>query len=356
MTVVSGVGSYNVNASGVMSFVPQANFTGTPAPLAYTVLDSTGQKAASTYTPTVIAPAVANPDETVGKQGEPQVVNLLTNPDGTDLAATDGVALDPTTVKLCGLDEISPNCTQTAVDVPGVGTYSVSSSGVMTFVPDPDFTGAAPPLAYTVLDTKSRKVASTYTASVAAPPTAKPDTTKGEQGEPQSINVITNGDGTGDTAGTGATLIPSSVRLCAPVAPAISSRPLTESSQVRSSSTECPIGPGGSVVIPGEGTYTVNSSGVITFTPLPNFTGTATPITYSVTDSLGQTVRSTYTPTIIPDALPVTPEPAPEGSGTSLPSTGADNLLGIGMAGLLMVLIGVGLVRPRREGLHKRSG
>jgi LPXTG-motif cell wall-anchored protein len=315
-------------------------------------LDSTGQKAASTYTPTVVVPPVAKPDETVGKQGEPQVINLLTNPDGTDLAATDGATLDPTTVKLCGLEEISPNCTQTTVDVPGVGTYSVSSSGVMTFVPDPDFTGAASPLAYTVLDTKNRKVASTYTASVAALPTAKPDTTKGAQGEPQSINVITNGDGTGDAAGTGATLVPSSVRLCAPVTPAIASRPLTSSNRVRSSSTECPIGPGGSVVIPGEGTYTVSSSGVITFTPLPDFTGTATPITYSVTDSLGQTVTSTYTPTITPDAPPVTPEPTPEGSGTSLPRTGADNLLGIGLAGLLLVLLGIVLIRPRRRGLH----
>ena len=110
------------------------------------------------------------------------------------------------------------------------------------------------------------------------------------------------------------------------------------------------------MVIPGEGTYTVSSSGVITFTPLPDFTGTATPITYSVTDSLGQTVTSTYTPTITPDAPPVTPEPTPEGSGTSLPRTGADNLLGIGLAGLLLVLLGIALIRPRRWGLHKRSG
>ena len=74
------------------------------------------------------------------------------------------------------------------------------------------------------------------------------------------------------------------------------------------------------MTIAGEGTYTVNGDGTITFTPEPDFVGTATPITYQVTDSLGRTVSSTYTPTVT--SLPATsapgpnpgpaPEPAPE--------------------------------------------
>jgi gliding motility-associated-like protein len=39
--------------------------------------------------------------------------------------------------------------------------------------------------------------------------------------------------------------------------------------------------------IPGEGTYTVNASGLVTFTPVLNYNGTTTPINYTVKDDLG---------------------------------------------------------------------
>jgi LPXTG-motif cell wall-anchored protein len=59
-----------------------------------------------------------------------------------------------------------------------------------------------------------------------------------------------------------------------------------------------------------EGVYTANSDGTITFDPNPNYAGTATPVTYQVTDSLGQSDTATYTPT-------VNPPPAPTNSTSS---------------------------------------
>jgi LPXTG-motif cell wall-anchored protein len=58
-----------------------------------------------------------------------------------------------------------------------------------------------------------------------------------------------------------------------------------------------------SVTVP-EGVYTANSDGTITFDPNPNYAGTATPVTYRVTDSLGQSDTATYTPTVNPPRDP----------------------------------------------------
>ena len=55
------------------------------------------------------------------------------------------------------------------------------------------------------------------------------------------------------------------------------------------------------VVIPGQGTYALDSStGVITFVPVTGFSGTATPVNYRVTDAYDQTAVATYTATTIP--------------------------------------------------------
>lgn len=51
--------------------------------------------------------------------------------------------------------------------------------------------------------------------------------------------------------------------------------------------------------VPGEGTYTVDTTtGRITFVPETGFTGSATPVTYRVTDSLGEVVTATITVTV----------------------------------------------------------
>ncbi|MFV0257374.1 MAG: Ig-like domain-containing protein, partial [Acidimicrobiales bacterium] len=59
-----------------------------------------------------------------------------------------------------------------------------------------------------------------------------------------------------------------------------------------------------SLTIPDQGTYTLNTTtGVITFTPILGYTGTATPATYRITDPYNQT--DTATPTVNPPPPPV---------------------------------------------------
>jgi hypothetical protein len=92
-----------------------------------------------------------------------------------------------------------------------------------------------------------------------------------------------------------------------------------------------------SLTVPGEGTYTVNMDGTVTFDPLPSFHGTATPIRYQAVDKLGRFVNSTITPTV--EAPPVIITVSNE-----LPATG-ENLLAEVTAFLLLAVCGFGLRR-----------
>ena len=58
------------------------------------------------------------------------------------------------------------------------------------------------------------------------------------------------------------------------------------------------------VVVPGEGTWTVDGA-VLVFTPETAFVGTAAPVSYRVDTAAGDTVESTATPTVT--AAPVVP-------------------------------------------------
>ena len=59
--------------TGVITFQPNKDFTGTPDPAKVVAKDTNGTKVETTYTPTV-TPVVptAEPKETTGKQGQPQ--------------------------------------------------------------------------------------------------------------------------------------------------------------------------------------------------------------------------------------------------------------------------------------------
>lgn len=277
---VPGVGTYAV-VNGVMTFTPEANYVGTPTPVAYQVTDSLGATTGSTYTPTVVATPTASPNTTTGAKGAPQEVSLVAN----DNAAS-GATLDPTSVKLCDPNptaEVAPNCTKTSVTVAGVGTYSVDSTGKMTFTPDGNYVGTPPALSYTVTDSLGAKASSTYTPTVIGTPTAVADTSTGPQGVAQSRNVVTNTAGTSDAAATGTTLVSSTVTLSCASAP------------------NCTRNTDGTVTIANQGTYSAAAAdGTVIFTPIPTFTGTATPVTYSVSDALGQSAITTYTPSVTP--------------------------------------------------------
>jgi hypothetical protein len=67
----------------------------------------------------------------------------------------------------------------------------------------------------------------------------------------------------------------------------------------------CTFGIGTPLTIQGEGTYTLNANGTVTFDPLPNFTGNATPIKYQIADTQNRTSSSTISPVVIPTPIGV---------------------------------------------------
>jgi CshA-type fibril repeat protein len=95
-----------------------------------------------------------------------------------------------------------------------------------------------------------------------------------------------------DTPSIGATFTTTTVRLCT-----ASQKP-----------NACTVSSTGSVIVKNVGTYKIDSSGVITFTPVKDYVGTPTPLKYQVKDSTGQWANSEYTPTIEPPLPKATPQ------------------------------------------------
>jgi uncharacterized repeat protein (TIGR02059 family) len=320
-------GTWSLNqATGVVTFVaanPLAE--GIKTPVTYRVTDVTGQTATSTLTPIVPPPPVANNDTSTGAYDTNQIINPLTNDKSGDSSAP----LVPTSVKLCGANDpatptvdesVAPNCNATTLVVPGEGTYTVNpTTGVVTFDPLPTFTGTATPVPYQVTDSVGRTVTATITPSVTPPPvpTATPNTGRNAYDTNQVVNPVTN-----DTPGAPtATFVPTSVKLCGADNPATLT--VDESVVPNCNAT--------TLVVPGEGTYTVNpTTGVVTFDPLPSFKGTATPVTYQVTDILNRTASSTITLTVDPPPAPTaTPETKIVLPGSSVAFTNTTGTAGL---------------------------
>jgi CshA-type fibril repeat protein len=292
---VPNVGTYAVNSSGVVTFTPLANFVGTAAPLPYTVTSGLGLVAASTYTPTVVgAPAAAN-DTSSGPMNQPQDKQVLTNDTsntGTPLAASSIRLLDP-----------SNNTYGTSpVTIANQGTYSISGDRIV-FTPVTGYVGTATPVRYQVTDSLGSTANATYTPTIAAAPQASNDESSGPIDKSQSKNVLAN-----DKSSTGTPIAASTIKLLNPATNTYGTS---------------------SVTIAKQGTYKISGSQIV-FTPVKGFSGTATPIRYQVTDSVGQTANATYTPTITPAGV--------SAAASTLPDTGAQ---GIGVLTMFAIVISV---------------
>ena len=293
-SVTTSEGTYEIDENtGKVNFTPAPGFIGTAKPLTVsanvTLTGDDGQpvvvESSTTYTPTVYGVKPSS-DETKGKQGQPQEsksgkdrfseLNTGTNtPDGTNV--------DWSTAKysLEGADE------EGKVVVPGEGTYTIDETGKVTFKPEPSFKGKAQgvevKVAVTATDSEGNKVEVTssgdYTPEVeAVEPTAEPKETSGKQGKPQTQDAATmfkEGDKT-------APINKSTVKLVDPKGNEVTTMPaLKDGKEV--------------------GTYTLDpETGVITFQPNKDFTGTPDPAKVTAADKNGTKVETTYTPTVTP--------------------------------------------------------
>ncbi|NDE59894.1 MAG: hypothetical protein EB010_10855, partial [Acidimicrobiia bacterium] len=307
----------------MVTFDPLPTFTGTATSIKYAATDALGQKVLSTITPTVQPPPppTGNADTTTGKVGLAQAVTPFAN----DTVGASGITFTATSVKLCSSGQSAPNCTATSLVKAGEGTYSVNTTtGVVTFTPcsaantpagascTGAFTGTATPVTYQVGTSFGDPASSTYTPKVVPLPTAVADVQTGAWDTNQTFTPTSN-----DSAGSGASLVAIPSGIC------------LNSVTVASSCTST------SLTVSNQGTYTLNTStGVVTFDPLPSFTGAATSIKYVVADSLGQQSLATITPTVTPPAAPTaTPESKtviPGGSVAFTTLTGVGGLASTG--------------------------
>lgn len=259
--VVDGVGTYVV-VDGTIEFTPEPDFTGSHT-VPYRVQDRDGVTVESTYTPTV---PVGAPDVTSGPQGQPQDIDPL----GND---TFGEGAPPVPATLTLLDPTT-GAPVASVTIPDQGTYTVDRSDPanprLVFTPEPDFIGTATPVGYRVLDTADVPVESTYTPTVT--PVAVPDATTGPQGQLQTADPLANDDPPGERG-----LDPTTLHLVDPA-------------------TGAPVDV---VTVADVGTFTV-VDGEIHFQPVPTFVGVGPAVGYQVDDRDGNTVGSTYTPTVTP--------------------------------------------------------
>ena len=269
------IGKYVIDPlTGVVTFKPNKDFTGTPDPATVEVKDKNGTPATATYTPTV-TPVVptATPKETTGKQGQPQ-----TQETESMFKQGDEVApIDKTTVKLVDPSGNEVTTMPAMKDGKEVGTYTIDpTTGVITFQPNKDFTGTPDPAKVVAKDTNGTKVETTYTPTVTpVTPTAEPKETKDVQGATQTGKP---------TFTPGADEVPMD-----------DDTPATFEDGSKEK------------VIPGEGTYTVAPDGTVTFVPEKTFTGTGTGVTVKRVDKNGTPVTAKYTPTVLPATPTATP-------------------------------------------------
>jgi uncharacterized repeat protein (TIGR01451 family)/LPXTG-motif cell wall-anchored protein len=200
-----------------------------------------------------------------------------------------------------------------SLTVANVGTFTLDpTTGAVTFAPIVGFVGTPPPIDYEITDYFNQTAQSTYVPSVSAPP-------------PPSVPSVTTPGGNNQQQSTNISVPPAgSVRFVGP-----------NNSRVTT------------LTVPGEGTFTIDpSTGVVTFTPEPGFSGTPTPVSYELVDAYNQTAIGTYTPGAVPTTTTVpgvTPPP-------SLPATGSDTDHRLVVA-MIIVLLGasiIGLGRRRK--------
>ena len=254
---VEGVGTYTVAADGTVTFVPEKSFVGTAPAVTVVREDMNGTKASATYTPTVtpVTPTAA-PATSTDIQGQTQTGKPSFTPGNPSVPMDDEV---PATFE-------DGSTTKT---IPGEGTYTVAPDGTVTFVPEKAFTGTGTGVTVKRVDKNGTAITATYTPTVTpVTPTAESVTSIGNKGQTQTGKPsFTEGD----------SRVPMNNQVPATFEDGSTTK-----------------------TVPGVGTYTVAADGTVTFTPEPEFTGTAPAVTVVREDVNGTKASATYTPTVLP--------------------------------------------------------
>ena len=256
---VPGEGTYTVAPDGTVTFTPNKDFTGQATGVTVKRVDKNGTPVTAKYTPVVLPVTPTGKNVTsIGEKGQPQSETPVFTPGTTKVnGKTVTVPIDET---------VAPTFEDgsTTKEVPGEGTYTIDKNGKVTFTPEPNFVGKAKGVTVKRVDENGTPVTAKYTPTVLGKTTTENVVSEGAKGQSQSNTPVFKGDV--DTT----------------VAPTFKDGSTTKE-------------------VPGEGTYTIDKDGKVTFTPEPNFVGKATPVEVVRKDKNGKTIKASYTPTVRPD-------------------------------------------------------
>ena len=258
---VPGEGTYTVAPDGTVTFTPNKDFTGQATGVTVKRVDKNGTPVTAKYTPVVLPVTPTGKNVTsIGEKGQPQSETPVFTPGTTKVnGKTVTVPIDET---------VAPTFEDgsTTKEVPGEGTYTIDKNGKVTFTPEKDFVGKAKGVTVKRVDENGTPVTAKYTPTVLGKTTTENVVSEGAKGQPQSNTPVFKGDV--DTT----------------VAPTFKDGSTTKE-------------------VPGEGTYTIDKDGKVTFTPEPNFVGKATPVEVVRKDKNGKTIKASYTPTVRPETV-----------------------------------------------------
>lgn len=280
--VVDGQGTYKLvqdtTGATAVTFTPLVTYTGTANPVTVSIADANGTTVTTTYTPTVTpVTAKAEPATSTGTQGSTQ----SGTPTYTAPEAGEGVTVTPTYTLDNG---------QTTKTVENVGTYTIDTTGKVTFVPvasyvttDDNKTSVGVNVTYTLEGadgtTTEVKADTTYT------PTVTPVTSEGNSVTTENIQGATQ-KSTDESKSLTYTISDTSH---------ITARTYAFEDGSKTKTVEK------------VGTYTVDDNGQVTFVPVASYTGTPDAVTVVETATLTSddksttsiTTKSTYTPTVV---------------------------------------------------------
>ena len=273
---IEGEGTYTVAPDGTVTFTPEKNFTGKGTGVTVQREDKNGTPVTAKYTP-VVKPTIPTSTDVI-----------TTNVQGATQSGTPTFEGGKVTVngeeKTVEIDKtVKPTFEDgtTEKKVPGEGTYTIDENGTVTFTPEKTFKGQATGVTVKRVDKNGTPVTAKYTPVVIpVTPTSKDTESEGPKGQPQS--------GTPTFEGGKVTINGKEV----PVEIDETVKPTFEDGTTEKK-------------VPGEGTYTIDENGKVTFTPEPDFTGKGTGVTVQRVDKNGTPVTAKYTPTVRPDTTHV---------------------------------------------------
>ena len=247
---IPGQGTYTIAPDGTVTFTPDKQFVGNPDPVTVKRVDKNGTPVTATYSPefTKVTPT-GKDTSSVNIKGLVQT-GTPTFEGGNPLVPIDETVAatfeDGSTEKV----------------IPGEGTYTISPDGTVTFTPEADFVGKGTGVTIVRKDKNGTPVTASYRPTVVDPSTGHDTASTGAKGQPQVATPTFEG------------------HIDSTVPPTFEDGSTT-------------------MVVPGEGSYTIDKDGKITFTPEPDFVGTAKGLVVKRLDMYGNVVTAHYSPTVL---------------------------------------------------------